>query len=130
MRLTPAMLFVLVAGHGCEPSTAPTVPLAGVYSGNFTVSSQAQSTFQGTLRVTQHETSVSGGLTTTSGRSADVSGSVTGAHFTGTMTFTDGCVGTASMTANITNGGRQVAGHYSAQDCSGHYTGTYSLTKQ
>ena len=130
MRLTAAMLFVLIAGHACEPSTAPNVPLTGVYSGNFTVSFRPQSVFQGTLRVTQHETEVSGGLTTTSGRSADVSGSVTGAHFTGTITFTDGCVGSASTTANITNRGRLVAGHYSAQDCSGHYTGSYSLTKE
>jgi hypothetical protein len=47
-----------------------------------------------------------------------------------TFAFTDSCTGSASSTADISNGGNMLVGNYTANDCVGQYSGGYRLVKQ
>ena len=87
-------------------------------------------TYQAVLQLTQSGNSVSGTLTSTAGRSARVSGTISGTRLSATFTFTDGCAGTASSTADITAAATTLVGNYSATDCVGQYSGGYILTRQ
>ncbi len=114
-------------GDGAGPNTPN---LTGTFSGDYTVSLDPGTIYQAALHLTQNGSAVSGTLTTNAGRSANVTGSVSGTRLTGSVTFTDGCGGAASTTADITNNGTRLIGNYTANDCLGQYTGTYTLIRQ
>jgi len=104
--------------------------IQGTFIGDYTAVLQPGVVYQGTLQLSQSGDSVSGTLTTTAGRSANVSGSVSGTQLTCTFTFTDNCTGTASATADITNSATRLTGNYTATDCLGTYSGGFLLDKQ
>ena len=120
----------LASCDGVCACTPPPPELTGTWIGTYTSTLQPGTTYQATLQVTQTGIAVSGTLTTTAGRSANVSGSVNGPQLTATFTFTEGCDGTATTTADITSGDGQLDGSYSASDCLGQYTGGYALARQ
>jgi hypothetical protein len=103
--------------------------LTGTFVGDYTASPNPGVLYQAVLQLTQAGTHVTGTLTTTAGRSANFSGDVNGLRLSGSLTFTDGCSGTATTTADVADSGRRLAGNYSASDCVGQYTGGYLLVK-
>ena len=122
-----AVLLLAACGDG---GTGPEINVTGTYMGNYTATSDPGVTYEGVLQLTQSGSQVTGTLTTTAGRSANVSGSISGSRITATFTYTDGCAGSASTTIDISNSGTQLSGTYTATDCTGTYSGGYSLTKQ
>ena len=127
-----SLLCLLILSLRCsKSSTGPgyAVSLNGTFLGSYTASANPGVVYQGVMQATQSGNSVAGALTTNAGRSALVSATVSGLRFSGTMTFTDACGGTASTTADIADSGRRLAGNYSASDCNGQYTGGYLFVK-
>jgi len=122
-----AVLVLAACGDG---GTGPEINVTGTYMGNYTATSDPGVTYEVVLQLTQSGSQVTGTLTTNSGRSANISGSISGSRITGTFTYTDGCAGSASTTIDISNSGTQLSGTYTATDCTGTYSGGYSLTKQ
>jgi hypothetical protein len=122
-----AVLLLAACGDG---GTGPEINVTGTYIGNYTATSDPGVTYEGVLQLTQSGSQVTGTLATNSGRSANISGSISGSRITATFTYTDGCAGSASTTIDISNSGTQLSGTYTATDCTGTYAGGYSLTKQ
>jgi hypothetical protein len=60
-------------------------------------------------------------LTTNAGRSATVSGSVSGDRLEATFAYTDGCAGTATTTADLVDERvpPELTGNYTSTDCVG-----------
>ena len=138
--LSAIALLTLLALPGCGgddgggttgPST-PATSITGTFRGPYIVSQSGQSAaFTGTLQLTQTGSSVSGTLTTTSARSASVSGTVvSSSRFDMSFTFTDGCDGSGSATVDITSGATRLVGNFSLNDCTGSATGTFDVAKQ
>ncbi|MBP2647259.1 MAG: hypothetical protein H6Q77_883 [Gemmatimonadetes bacterium] len=127
--LAAALAVLPACGDG---GSAPTTPAnyTGTWVGDYTVSLQPGVTYVGTLVVSQTGSSITGTLTTNAGRTANVSGIISGRHMTATFTYTDGCVGSASATANLSADGQTVTGQYQSTDCIGSYTGTFVLRAQ
>jgi hypothetical protein len=123
-----AALAVMIAG--CGNSTGPAASLTGTFIGSYTATADPGVVYQGVLQLTQNGANVTGTFTTNAGRSATMAGTVSGSRVTGSYVFTDGCAGSASTTADVTNGGTELTGNYSASDCLGTYSGGYVLTKQ
>jgi hypothetical protein len=125
-------LALSACGGDSSGTTGPSAPLniAGTFIGDYTATVDPGTVYQGVLQLAQSGSNVSGTLTTNAGRSANVSGTVSGTRLTATFTFTDGCTGSASTTADITNGTSRLTGNYSANDCVGSYTGGFALNKQ
>lgn len=113
---------------GNGPSGA--LNIAGTFIGDYTATVDPGTVYQGVLQLSQSGSNVSGTLTTNAGRSANVSGSISGTNLTATFTFTDGCSGSASTTADITSSATRLTGNYTANDCLGGYTGGFILDKQ
>jgi hypothetical protein len=102
----------------------------GTFIGSYTATVQPGVVFQGVLQLTQNGSTVSGTLTTNAGRSATISGTVSGSRITATFTYTDSCHGSSSSTADLTDGGTRLVGNYTTSDCLGQYSGGYNLLKQ
>ncbi len=125
--LGAAVTLALCACGDGGGTTGPSIPaIAGTFVGAYTVSGF---TYQAVLELVQTGASISGALTTNGGRSATLSGSLSGTRLSGSFTFTDGCAGTASATADIGNNGTRLTGSFTANDCAGTYTGTFLLDK-
>ena len=124
--LTAALLLAACGDGG----TGPEINVTGTFIGSYTATSDPGVTYEGVLQLTQSGSQVTGTLTTNTGRSANLSGSISGSRITATLTYTDGCAGSASTTIDISNSGTQLSGTYTANDCTGTYSGGYSLTKQ
>jgi hypothetical protein len=88
--------------------------------------------FQAELELSQDGDDITGSLITNSGRSATVSGSVSGDRMEATFTYTDECDGTATTEADLVDetDPPTLTGTYSSTDCLGETTGGYSLIKQ
>jgi hypothetical protein len=125
-----AALAVLPAcgDGGNEP--APPADYTGTWVGEYTVSLQPGVTYVGTLVVTQTGSTITGTLSTTAGRTADVTGTISGSQMTATFTYTDGCAGSASATAQLSADKLTVTGTYQSTDCIGSYSGTFTLASQ
>lgn len=131
--LSAAVALALYAcGGDGNGSTGPSgVNITGTFIGDYTVAIEPGVVYQGVLQLTQSGNSVSGTLTTNAGRSAAVSGSfVSETRLTTTFNFTDGCAGSASAIADITNNATRLTGNYNANDCLGFYSGGFALDKQ
>ena len=130
--LSTLLLAACVSAVACgSDSTGPSATsVQGTFIGNYTVAPQPGVIYQGVLQLTQNGNSLTGTLTTNAGRSATVAGSISSGRFIATFTFTDACHGTASSTADVSNGGNTLVGNYTANDCVGQYSGGYSLVKQ
>lgn len=134
LSLLMLSVCVFVAACGSDSASPATTPSAtnvqGTFIGDYTVVPQPGAVYQGVLQLTQNGSAVSGTLSTNAGRSATVAGSVTNGRLTMTFHFTDTCPGTASSTADISNGGNALVGNYTANDCVGQYSGGYNLIKR
>ena len=130
--LSAAVAIALYAcGDDGNGSTGPSgVNVTGTFIGDYTAVIEPGVVYQGVLQLTQSGNSVSGTLTTNAGRSASVSGSISGTRLTATFNFTDSCAGSASATADITNNATRLTGNYTANDCVGSYSGGFALDKQ
>ena len=124
--LTAVLLLAACGGGG----TGPEINVTGTYIGDYTATSAPGVVYQGVFQLTQSGSQVTGTLATNTGRSANLSGSISGSRITAPFTYTDGCAGSASTTIDISNSGTQLSGTYTATDCTGTYSGGYSLTKQ
>jgi hypothetical protein len=122
-----AVLLLAASGDG---GTGPEANVTGTFIGSYTATSDPGVTYKGVLQLSQSGSQVTGTLTTNTGRSANLSGSISGSRITATFTYTDGCAGSASTTIDISNSGTQLSGTYTANDCTGTYSGGYSLMKQ
>ncbi|HUF64960.1 MAG TPA: hypothetical protein VMM17_03205 [Gemmatimonadaceae bacterium] len=136
-RLTILLGAVLVLG-ACEDHdgiqsiiTGPQdASFAGTWTGDYTSSNNPGAVFQATLQLTQTGTNVSGTLTTSPGRSANLAGSVTGSRLTANWTWTDLCTGTASATLDMASTGTRITGSYGSNDCLGLTSGGLILDRQ
>jgi hypothetical protein len=126
---TGAVALALWACGG-DGGTGPSVDITGTFIGDFTSSLTPGAMYQETLQLTQSGSNVSGTLTTNTGRSGTVSGSVSGTRLTATVTLTDVCGGSSETTADITDNATRLTGNYAADDCFGSYTGGFVLDKQ
>ena len=122
-----AVLLLAACGDG---GTGPEINVTGTYIGNYTATSAPGVVYEGVFQLTQSGSQVTGTIVTNTGRSANLSGSISGSRITATFTYTDGCAGSASTTIDISNSGTQLSGTYTATDCTGTYSGGYSLTIQ
>ena len=127
LAVASGLVLCACGGDSTGPST---LNIAGTFIGDYTASATPGTIYQGVLQLTQSGNSVTGTLTTNSGRSASVSGSVAGSRLTATFTFTDSCTGSAAATVDITNSATRLTGNYTANDCVGNYTGGFVLDKQ
>lgn len=124
-------IAICACGGDSNGSTGPSaLNITGTFIGDYTATVDPGTVYQGVLQLTQNGSSVTGTLTTNAGRSANVSGSLSGARLTATFTFTDGCTGLASATADVTASATRLTGNYTATDCLGSYSGGFILDKQ
>jgi hypothetical protein len=136
-RLTVLLGAILVLG-ACEDhegfSSIITGPqnasFAGTWTGEYTSSNNPGSVFTATLQLAQNGTAVSGALSTSPGRSANLTGSVNGSRLTATWTWTDVCTGSAAVTLDMAASGTRISGSYSSNDCLGLTSGGLILDKQ
>ena len=122
-----AVLLLAACGDG---GTGPEINVTGTYIGNYTATSAPGVVYEGVFQLTQSGSQVTGTIVTNNGRSANMSGSISGSRITATFTYTDGCAGSASTTADVSSSGTRLSGTYTSNDCLGTYAGGYSLTKQ
>lgn len=127
--LAAALVLLPACGDGDNEPTPP-ADYNGTWIGDYTVSLQPGAVYEGVLTVTGSGNTYTGTLSTNAGRSADVSGTVSGNRLTGTFTYTDGCDGSATFSASLSSDGERVTGSYQSDDCIGRYSGTFSLAKQ
>jgi hypothetical protein len=129
-KLGVALLAMCLIGCSKDTTGTGASSLTGTYVGDYTTSLQAGVIFTGTFQITQNGSSITGTLTSNAARSGSLVGTLSGSRITGTITFTDSCHGSASTTVDVVSSGSKLVGNYTADDCLGHYTGGYSLTKQ
>lgn len=115
---------------GCGGGGGNAISLTGSWVGDYTASSAPGKVYQGVMQLTQDGSSVTGTLTTNTGRSATVSGTLSGTRMNATFRYTDGCAGSSTTTSDVVQGPLRLAGNYSATDCTGSYTGGYILIHQ
>jgi hypothetical protein len=133
IRLLGLALIVLLSACGGDNGSGPNEEsLEGTWVGDYTNTASPGVVFQGVLQLSQDGEQVTGTLTTNAGRSATVSGSVSGDRLDATFTYTDGCDGTATTTADLVDERvpPELTGNYTSTDCVGETAGGYSLVKQ
>ena len=118
------------SGGPSDPGPTPGLNITGTFIGDYTATADPGTVYQGVLQLTQSGSSVSGSLTTNAGRSANVSGTLSGSRLTASFNFTDACGGSASAIADITNSATRLTGNYTASDCLGGYSGGFLLDQQ
>lgn len=131
MRRPVVAILVALAACGDNGGEPDASDFDGTWAGSYT-NSLSQTPLQAQLQLSQDEDQVTGTLSTSSGRTASVSGSVSGDRLEATFTYTDGCDGTATTTADLLDERvpPELTGDYSSDDCLGETTGSYDLTKQ
>ena len=102
IRLLGFALIVLLSACGDDDGSGPTEEvLTGTWSGDYTNTASPEVIYVGELQLSQNGQDVTGTLTTNAGRSATVSGSLSGDLLEVTFTYTDACGGTASSEAEL-----------------------------
>jgi hypothetical protein len=134
--INPSTRAVTAIGIGRPTSAVTSTPtqsllaLTGTYIGNYTATVQPGAVYEGVFQITQNGNTIVGSVTTNSGRTANMLGTLAGNRITATMTFTDACGGRASAVIDITQGGQRLVGNYTATDCLGTYSGGFILNRQ
>jgi hypothetical protein len=126
-------VLILLVSSACGDSSEPDDPqYQGTWTGSYPNSASPDLVFQASLQLSQDGDDITGTLTTNAGRSATVSGSVSGDQMEATLTYTDECDGTATTTADLVDETvpPSLTGTYSSTDCVGETTGGYDLVKQ
>ncbi len=143
MKQYVALLAAVVLLAGCEEGDGLTaitgVPqnpggtnatISGRWVGDLTSSRDPFVTFPSVMQLAQTGTAVTGTLTISTGRVANVNGTVSGQRMTGTLSFTDVCGGTATTTVDVVLNGTRLSGAYNLNDCGGNQTGGFVLDRQ
>jgi hypothetical protein len=129
--LAGVVTLALACGGDGNGGNEPSADITGTFIGEFTASLTPGEVYQETLQLAQDgDGDVTGTLVTTTGRTGNVTGSVSGTRFTAVVELTDACAGESETTADITQDGTRLVGTYEADDCLGTYTGTFDLEKQ
>lgn len=136
-RRTVLGLLALVGCGGGEgivsiigPTRGTGATLTGTWRGTYTNTANLGTVFQATMQLTQTGSNVSGVLTTSGGRSANVTGTLTGTRLNATFAYTDGCIGGASTSAEFVQNPTRLIGTYGSNDCLGFTSGDYVLDRQ
>ena len=124
--LRTAAAGLLLAGCDEEVTVPVDTSLSGIYVGEV-IDTRLGTIANGTLEISHSGTTVTG--TFNAGRMGTLSGTINGSQLEGTLTFTDACPGTATTTADVSEGSR-ILGDYQVTDCEGLQTGSYNLIKQ
>ena len=112
------------------PIGQPGLALTGTYIGRYTATAQPGAVYEGVFQITQNGNTIVGSITTNSGRTGNVVGTLAGTRISATMTFTDACGGSASAVIDVTSSGARLVGNYTATDCLGTYSGGFLLNRQ
>lgn len=120
-------LFQAACATTPEPPPEPAVmDVAGMYDGAFDVEGQAIS---GTLELRQDGTELVGTFSSPMGVSADGTGSIDGDRIRMEFDYTMECPGTARMEGRVRDDGSRISGTFTANDCTGGGSGTFSFTR-
>ena len=132
MRFALASVLLLFA-TACSDDSGPdddAFRIEGTWSGlgEITPGDSTEVTFE----LVQDEAAVFGTLTTGTGRTADVEGTLTGSNFSGTLVYTDqDCPGEAgTVTAQLQLGDQLLVGSLTPEDCEVPGSITYELERQ
>lgn len=129
-RLSVLTLAALLAACATPQSAAPPEPdvldVAGVYDGSFDVDGQAIS---GTLELQQDGTELTGTFDSPMGVSAEGAGTLDGDRIRMEFDYTMQCPGTARMEGRVRGEGNRISGTFTASDCTGGGTGTFSFVR-
>ncbi len=114
MRISLVSLALLLLTTACSDDGPPTDDdfflIEGTWSGPVEIA--PGDSIDVTFDLLQDETDVFGTFTTSTGRVADVLGTLNGRHFTADFTFTDECLGDGSTTADLVNGDLTLRGTF------------------
>jgi len=120
-------LLAIVYGGCTEP---PSIDLSGSWTGSYTADITPGQVYHAALSVEQSGKNLSGSFGAENGRVATLSGTVSDPDVTFIETFTDLCGGRSTGHATVTDDAKRVTGTYTADDCVGHYSGTFEYRKQ
>lgn len=127
--ITAVLVAVAAACATTQPAEEmePAVmDVAGVYDGAFDVEGQAIS---GTLELEQDGTELVGMFSSPMGVSADGTGSIDGDRIRMEFDYTMECPGTARMEGRVRDNGARISGTFTANDCTGGGSGTFSFVR-
>ncbi len=125
------MVIAMTVGCGGDDGNGPSgLNITGTFQGQVTASPAPGAVTQATLVLTQSGTAITGSYSDENGRSATVAGTLSGTHVDGTATYTDACGGSATSDSDVSNNGNTLTGTFTANDCIGLYTGSFTYTKQ
>jgi hypothetical protein len=132
VRIRGFALIALLWACGDDGSGPDEGQFVGTWTGSFTNSAFPSEEFEATMELSQTDDAVTGTLTTTSNRSATVSGTASGDQIDFTFSYTDGCAGTATSTADLVDDTvpPSLDGSYTSDDCFDQTSGEYSLIKE
>ena len=106
----------------------PPGPLTGTYYGSYTISARTWSAEAIVLHLVQTSTRVTGSLKSEQKRrAARFDGEAHDDRLTGTLTFTDPCGGSATVTLLIIDHARRLDGSYDIRDCEGTHSGEFAV---
>lgn len=131
----PFALILLAAVAACSDDGPPTdndfFLIEGTWAGPVEIA--PGDSIDVSFELVQDETDVFGTFTTSTGRVAEVVGTLNGRHFTADFTFTDDCFGSGSTTADLVNGDLTLLGSFTDVTdviCEGLGVVDYELDKQ
>ena len=131
-RIRGLALVALLLGCGDDGGGPSEDQLDGTWTGSFTNSATPDLEFEAVLDLSQSDEEVTGTLTTSSDRTATMSGTITGDQLELTFSYTDVCDGSATSTAELVDetDPPSLEGTYTSTDCLDETSGGYSLIKE
>jgi hypothetical protein len=131
-RLLIGVVIAMTVGcGGDDDGNGPSgLNITGTFTGQVTSSNAPGVVANAVLQLVQNGTGITGTYSDNLGRTANVTGTLSGSHVDGTATYTDACAGSATSDTDVSNGGNTLTGTFSANDCFGVYTGGFTYTKQ
>jgi hypothetical protein len=130
-RVLIGAVIAMMIGCGGDDSSGPSgLNITGTFTGQVTSSNAPGVVAQAVLQLIQSGNAITGTYSDNLGRTANVTGTLSGTHVDGNATYTDACGGSATSDSDISNNGNTLTGTFSADDCFGIYTGQFTYTKQ
>jgi hypothetical protein len=137
MQRFAVVAFVAVLGCGDGEGIVSVIgppggtALTGTWRGSYTNTAELGTVFTSVMQLTQTGINVSGTLTTSQGRTADVTGTFLGTRLNATFEYTDTCGGGATSSADLVQNPTRLIGAYTTNDtCFGSTSGDYFLDRQ
>jgi hypothetical protein len=131
MRFRGVAFLVLLVACSDDGSGPEERQFEGTWTGSYS-NSASTVPFTAVMDLAQDGNAVTGTLSVSSGRAASVSGTVSGDQLEATFTYTDGCAGSATSTADLVDETipPSLEGSYSSDDCQGETSGSYNLVRE